>query len=877
MTASIDDEADDRQFVVVDDYLALSFEQRYDVMSQRFPAWLKAEPGVFPADHPTYAWACLVNGCNAMLRDSYPGLLCMLHFREFKRAKDSMAIEDFLRVAKPLGGHGLGWALKRKLACKICGSNREAVSSGYCPSHWTTLTYSKRRGKGEEVWRRAQRRLPPHPACSVPQCVHDGDRRAELGNSGELQICVSHRAQWKKWLNNVGRQPGTDSWDLFVASPAVRDSVAPVETRGRIVLASLPDRMQSEIRYGIYRHASNARRTQWQPRDLQKVIDCLVQARVETLSDPTLADLAGGVAKTPGERRIWADLPVAARSLSVNAEIAKSEGWFDPVIVGAKPFHGTQGQENRRKAWSLNAVSQRWLRDILWDHLNNEALKPAGKRATSGSVYSRITGFALLSLILRQNRSDHGNDPTKLARVDAWTVKETWDVWYREQIPIPTGLQESARLTTLVARTRHRYMSGIRIVLNEHRIKQNCDVGLESFILALPEYPTAPKAPRPRPLSFGDFQLLVDEQNLRSLQALDAENVGLVDIWLTQAFQGGRISETLKLRLGCVGLVGAAQPYIWRHITKANVVDYGMPCHVPVYQRLLRRQSITRTKLRARYARELATLDERGRAQLEAEWDRTMPLFSSSVRNPDLLLEVSQSWFRSVWTEWFEELGLSGITTHQTRATLATSLLNNGAPAALVRQLLGHFSEESLAHYARYNDSNVTHHLRQVWAAGPGMDKPGTIILQPNDLTADDSRAFNARVNLSVVPVEHGLCRYGPVVGGQTCPWDKNCTSGPLGPCEHFALTGADLAYWERKRDAAYHFAEGAPNEKARDYILGQWHPWEPVLASLREALDELGLLEEADKLDLRSPVQDYFNPVFSTGWPLKELESTND
>ncbi|MDT7719247.1 MAG: hypothetical protein QOE94_258 [Mycobacterium sp.] len=63
----------------------------------------------------------------------------------------------------------------------------------------------------------------------------------------------------------------------------------------------------------------------------------------------------------------------------------------------------------------------------------------------------------------------------------------------------------------------------------------------------------------------------------------------------------------------------------------------------------------------------------------------------------------------------------------------------------------------------------------------------------------------------------------------------------------------------------------------ARDYILGQWNRWEPVLASLREALDDLGLLEEAEKLDLRSPVQDYFNPVFSTGWPLKELESTND
>jgi hypothetical protein len=68
--------------------------------------------------------------------------------------------------------------------------------------------------------------------------------------------------------------------------------------------------------------------------------------------------------------------------------------------------------------------------------------------------------------------------------------------------------------------------------------------------------------PRPRPLSFGDFELLVSADSLRTLDEVDGDNIGLSDIWLTQAFQGGRISETLKLRLGCVGLIGAAQPYI---------------------------------------------------------------------------------------------------------------------------------------------------------------------------------------------------------------------------------------------------------------------------------------------------------------------------
>ena len=127
------------------------------------------------------------------------------------------------------------------------------------------------------------------------------------------------------------------------------------------------------------------------------------------------------------------------------------------------------------------------------------------------------------------------------------------------------------------------------------------------------------------------------------------------------------------------------------------------------------------------------------------------------------------------------------------------------------------------------------------------------------------------------MPVEHGLCRYGPVVGGANCPFDKNCSRGPRGACEHFVLTGADLAYWEGKRDAAYRFAEGAPTDEARDYIVGEWQPWETVLSSLRAELGELGLLEEAENLDFRSPVRDYFEPLFATGWPVSHLYRPDD
>ncbi|ORU98094.1 site-specific integrase [Mycolicibacterium canariasense] len=849
------------------DYLGLTVEQRYSVASQHFPPWLMTEPIEFPAHHPTYGWACLVDECAGALSATCKDLLCSEHLKQYRAVKDSTDLDQFLRGAKAGQFAQLGWALTCKPDCAICGANRRATQLGYCQQHANSLRQARRKGLSDAQWRQSTHPLRAIDTCTVPRCAQD----SAASCCGGHRVCRGHHRLWRRWLTVTNGRTDSHAWNAWLASAQVRDSVSLLSSRGQLSLAELPVGLQREIRYALHRHANIARRTQWRPTYLEKVVAALAESGVESLSDPLVADLAEKSHRNDG-RRIWMTLPFAARSLTVTDEVAKSAGWFDPVLVGSSPFPGSQGQPNRRKVWDLTAVSQRWLRDLIWEHLRDDALKPVGKRPSTATLYNKITGIILLSQILRQNREDNGNDTNRLGRADAMAVKDTWDLWFREQIPLPLQNKNAKRASTLNELTRHRYMSGIRLVLHHSRKQHRTPPGLDSFIYGLPDYPIPTKNPRPRPLSYHDFQLLVNSESIDALETFDRHDIGLADIWLTQAFQGGRIGETLKLRLGCVGLIGAAQPYIWRDVSKANVIDYGMPCYLPVYERLLRRQQITRAKLRLRYAEQITVLDQRGRATLEAKWDRDMPLFPSAVRNPDLVIEVGQSWFNELFRPWFESLGLKGITTHQTRATLATSLLNNGAPAALVRQLLGHFSEEALAHYAKYNNDSMTQHLQQLWAAGPGMDKPGTILLRPTEVNANDTRAAAARIDLTVVPVEHGLCRYGPVVGGAQCPFEKNCSNGPKGPCEHFVLTGADLAYWERKRDAAYHFAEGAPTDEARDYILSQWHPWDPVLTALRDALDELGLLEEAEKLDLRTPVHDYFDPLFSTGWHVAQL-----
>ena len=552
--------------------------------------------------------------------------------------------------------------------------------------------------------------------------------------------------------------PAFEEW---LTSPATLATARTPDSRGELHLAALPPSLQREIRYGLHRHAKTARRTQWRPMDIQAVVDRLAAVGAVSLLDPIVDTMAEDPSNRP-QQRIWRDLPIAARSLMLTKETAKEAGWFDPVISGGKPFFGTQSDERRRVVWDLTRISQRWLRDALWDYLYDESLEPDGKRVSAGTVFYRRYGVVLLSYVLEQIRPDHGHDPTLLSAADAHAIRELLNLWFNEQIPVPPLINENRKVDgVLTERARHVLMRNAHIVLRHNKERGRTGPTTEDFILRFPEFPVPARNPLPRPLSFGDFQLLVDPDNLRALDELDLAEVGLSDVWLTQAFQGGRISEVLKLRLGCIGMVGAAQPYLWRDISKARVIDYGIPCHVPIYERLLRRQAITKAKLRTRYRKRLAALDGPGRERLEAEWERTMPLFPGAYLNPDLTLEISYTAFRNAWTKWFASLGLSGITTHQTRATLATSLLNNGAPADLVRQMLGHFSDEALAHYARYNDESMAKHLKQVWAAGPGTDKPGTILLRPGDLNTDGG-SLRDRIDLAVIPVEHGICRYGP-------------------------------------------------------------------------------------------------------------------
>lgn len=219
----------------------------------------------------------------------------------------------------------------------------------------------------------------------------------------------------------------------------------------------------------------------------------------------------------------------------------------------------------------------------------------------------------------------------------------------------------------------------------------------------------------------------------------------------------------------------------------------------------------------------------------------------------------------SVASNESEGIKLPGRTTHQARHTLATRLANAGASMTHVKRVLGHVSERMGDSYVLIAGSHVEPFLQQVWVTGPGNAKPGQVVLTPTD--AERTSAERLMVDLAAIPTEHGLCTYKPVVGGFDCPFERKCD-----PCENFVITGADYGYWKRQEQRWAALGEGAPDESTREYIYASFDRSSQALAGLEKALLALGLLDQAKALDLRSPHQAFFQPVWTQGWRAGDL-----
>ncbi|MEU6721333.1 hypothetical protein ABZ897_58660 [Nonomuraea sp. NPDC046802] len=171
-------------------------------------------------------------------------------------------------------------------------------------------------------------------------------------------------------------------------------------------------------------------------------------------------------------------------------------------------------------------------------------------------------------------------------------------------------------------------------------------------------------------------------------------------------------------------------------------------------------------------------------------------------------------------------------------------------------------------HYVKVSHSDLDDILNTVWVAGPGAANPGEQLAGSGTtpLTRHEAMALALDLSRRSTPTEGGFCIYQPVVNGDACPWNRDCTN-----CDKFVLSGGDLLYWRRKQEQWRSLAERAPTDEMADWLHQVFEPTARAIEGLEKALAGLGLLDQALTLDLRRP-QDYYQRIWSLTFRANDL-----
>jgi integrase len=509
-----------------------------------------------------------------------------------------------------------------------------------------------------------------------------------------------------------------------------------------------------------------------------------------------------------------------------------------------------------RSHFDLSGVSQRWLRDLLWDHIAGMLMSPACPRSRGPLDQVRRAAYEL-SAFLEADVPGGGHEAALLREEHAMRFLADQRRRARDGLP-SRGISRSDGQPSVVTETTCRFtLNSVRKLMRGAQDSGRAEsVGLDRrFITALPFGGTDPKRSR-SPFSDAVARALADEANLQLLGAAhDPNDRGVRDIWETIVCTGRRCREVIELRLDCTGRYGGLA-MLWYDATKVGRYDEAIRVPESLYRRLEARQAKTLERFEFIHSRQ-PTPAERAR----------MALFPSNVRNGSGSKPLSYGWFHEAFSAWVCSLDLQPAVAHQARHTLATNLLRAGASITHIRQYLGQVSDRMAEHYTKIAHSDLEDVLQAVWVAGPGSASPGQLLSA--DITPMSREAAMAlAIDLSRLstPAEGGFCTYQPVVNGAICPWKLDCEN-----CDKFVISGADLTYWRRKREQWRSIAERAPDDATAEYLHTIFEPTARAIDGLERALEAMGLMEQALTLDYRRP-QDYFQRIWNIGFRPSQL-----
>ena len=611
--------------------------------------------------------------------------------------------------------------------------------------------------------------------------------------------------------------------------------------------------LRAEIQWGMCWH-TRRQHWKWELSPIQRLADYGRDCGLRSLTD--LAPGDPGLRKAAGREGALIASAIAGglHSLYVTPAGTREAGYILTEHFGRK-------LSDRGSRIDLDRISQRWLRDLVWDHFADVLRSPSCPRSGSTFDHTRRAGLEL-SAFLEACAPGGGHDPRVLT------------AGHMHKFAADQRQRELDGLTSLGARGVHGKPSTVTANTRQavfHRTRRLLRGALESgeagrlgldrgFITAMPAADRVIQRSRP-PFTDGVARALADEANLQALaRDHDPLDRGLRDAWETIIVTGRRCSEVLELRLDCLGRYGGLA-MLWHDQTKVG--NYDQAIRIP---------ERTSQMLQARQRKTLDLFQERNNRPPTPGERAAMALFPTNFRNRDCAHALSYSWFHKGFKNWIDDLGIGRQVPHQARHSLATSLLRAGASLTHIRKYLGQVSEKMAEHYVHLAQSDLEDVLQQVWVTGPGSASPGELLAgEAAPLSREQAQALAIDLSRRSTPAEGGFCTFQPVVDGGACPWNLDC-----GNCDKFVLSGADLLYWRRKREQWRLLAEGAPDDATADYLHAYFEPTARAIDGLEKALAGLGLLDDALALDMRKP-QDYFHRVWSTAFRTSDLAAAGD
>ena len=385
---------------------------------------------------------------------------------------------------------------------------------------------------------------------------------------------------------------------------------------------------------------------------------------------------------------------------------AKDAGYLETDHFGRR-FHHTSSY------FCLTDISQRWLRDLLWEHLAEILRSPQCPRSRGPLDESR-RACVELSAFLEIDAPGGGHDPRALRAEHAQRFLADQRNRHRHGLKSLGIVRADAKPSLVTDGTLQGVFNyGRRVMFWALETGHAGQIGLDrGFITAFPA--AGRRGPRRSRSPFTDdvARALADEASLRELDKLDPNDSGLRDAWEAIVCTGRRCSEILKLKVDCIGRYHGL-PMLWHDQTKVGNYDEGIRIPEYLYARIDVRRHKTLTRFEHRHGRHPAP-GERTR----------IALFPTRVRNPAEEESISYGFFNNRFREWLDGLDLGGNVAHQARHTLATKLLAAGASLAHIRKYLGHVSDRMAEHYAKVSHSDLDDLLNAVWVAGPGSASP---------------------------------------------------------------------------------------------------------------------------------------------------------